>query len=98
MRAFQSVGLFLVILALAPPLFMSIGRMEPESAGLYLAFIGWPLFLLSMAMLIPSSMLLLAPSLRSRYGMSGAWFWLWLTNFVLSAVFVGLAAAPHLKT
>lgn len=98
MRGIQSIGLLFALLSLVPPMIMKSGRMGPEGAGLYLAFIGAPILLLSAVMVIPSSILLLIPSVRVKYGMTRGWLWLWLwlwlANLTFSFALIGVVISP----
>jgi len=90
MRAIQSIGFLFALFSIVPPMIMKSGHTGPEGAGLYLAFIGAPLLLLSAVMVVPSSILLLIPSTRIKYGMTRGWFLLWLVNLAYSFALVGV--------
>ncbi|UXH79401.1 hypothetical protein [Roseateles amylovorans] len=62
----------------------------PDVAGFVL---GGPLLFVAALLLVPSSIMLMAPTSRSRHGITGGWFALWCLNAVLSMGFIGTGAA-----
>lgn len=99
MRSVQLIGFLLSLVAFAGGAYL-LSLVTPDmpaysasAIGLPLLTIVLPLFGISAAMLVPSSLLLLAARFRVKFHVTGAWFGLWCINIVLSLVFTAIGVS-----